>query len=292
MAKGVTELTSGFEYTRTERGLVATQIFQFDNADTVDHGIEIPVPGEAFIVPAQLVTEPGPTISPCGWPISAGNKIEGLICRSSTFKLLAGHPNKFEITVTFSNEISDTTIFDIVSPYTPTSPENLPITIEFSGEFNNINPDTATLDWKWESDNTQIKQPIPYRVNMSTLRMVRYVPDGNYTTFQANVKKLGGKVNATANPFGASLGGGIGTWLFIGASTEIVKSQSDEKWWRAELEFNYRDPDSTDSQGWQKILRIDGKWDLAKRKTATPSGLYYLYAEGNLAALFDETKTP
>ena len=153
------------------------------------------------------------------------------------------------------------------------------MTIEYAGEFIVFSP-TQSSGWTWQTSGDPVAQPVPYRVNTSTLRIVRYVPDSYYKVFQTNVRSITGLVNATADPFG--IGGGVECWLFQGVQTELFRSINNVKWWRAELEFTYRNPDGTDTKGWQKLIRLDGVWDIPIH------GGLYLYNTGDFSVLWTD----
>jgi hypothetical protein len=177
MALGITEYAAGFKFSQSERGLTATRVYQYDPDSVIDQGIDVPVPGDVFICPAQLMS---PLIA-VAFPITpgTGDKINGLICRSRDWATLGGHPGKYFWEVTYSSEITDPSIFDNISPLVPPKPENLPMTIEYSGQFVNINPATGNTDWVWSGTSDPVEQPIPFRVNMSTIRFTRYVANEN-----------------------------------------------------------------------------------------------------------------
>lgn len=285
MTTGITEYAAGFEYSESERGITATSIYRFDPDSTVDNGVVVPNPGDSLVFPAPFLA----SITQLDMIPPTGNNI---ICRSKTIRALAGHPNKFEWVCSFTNEPVDPNVFTFkVGTYGVPDIDKLPMTIEYSGEFTTINPTNTpgSSGWKWNDLGTSVMQPLPFRVNSSTLRIIRYVADSEYQTFQSNVRALSGHVNYVDNPLGTGLAGGIGCWLFVGCTTETFRNDTDDKWWRAELEFIYRNPDGTDLEGWNKVLRLDGKWDIPIMDVPLPSGQDSLYPEGDFDALFDET---
>jgi hypothetical protein len=174
----------------------------------------------------------------------------GLICRERTWRALAGDPKVVEWTVSYSNDPVDTNIFDTsVDDYTPPDIQDVPMTLEFSGESVNINPVNApgSAGWTWESSGATVVQPIPFKVNSSNLKIGPiYISLLNYDNFMYASRYLAGRLNDTENPFEfavGSSGGGIGSWLYHGASTEPVRNYVSDKWWRVELNFLYRNPD-------------------------------------------------
>lgn len=253
MATGITEYAAGFEYVETERAISITRVFHLDPNGIGDE--VIPRPGDEIEFPSAFETVLGDYLSTKA----------GIVCRQRSTKPLAGHPNKYEIIVTYSNEPVDYTVFATAGGEGPTTDiGDLPITLEYSGEFNTLTPESAE-GWTWTTGGGAVAQPLGYRVNSSVLRFTRYVNGNVYDSFQTAVKNASGKVNSDANPFTTALGGGKGCWLFVGSTTEMFYNAQNVKFWRAELEFLYRNPDDTDEEGWQKIMRLDGVWDIPKK---------------------------
>lgn len=273
MANGVTEYAAGFEFMETERGVTVTRIYHFDPDSTVD-GPDLPKPGETFDA-----SDYNATFVPTPFDGTA------LYCRTRSCKSLGGHPDKIEWTVTYTNEPVDVNVF-FEPDNTAPDVDELPQTVEYSGEMTLINPinDPVAARWKWKSDLSSVAQPIPKRVNTSTIRIVRYVSDEDYSNFTYAVKYLSGKLND--NTF---LGSDIGNLLFIGCSTEYFRNVLNTKWWRAELEFLYRSPDSSTDDGWQKILRLTGAWDTPLMNGDEDTKLYQY---GVFNALIDMTISP
>jgi hypothetical protein len=285
MATGVKESTGGFEYTEVERGITATRVFTYDPDSTVDEGVEIPNLGDMFEFPIDP-----PNLDSYAFDLMY------LICVSRSIKPLAGHPGKFEWSCSYTNEPVDTMVFWSVGDIPdPVDVQYLPKTIEFGGEYVNINPVNApgSAGWLWSSDDTTVVQPLPTKVNKTTLKITRYIPDERFTTFEGNVKTLTGSVNNSADPFGTVIGGGMECWLFEGATTEIFYNCFNHKMWRAELQFSYRNPDhasgAAEVEGWNKILRLDGQWDVPYRSGVVPPDNDVLYEDGDFSALFDDS---
>ena len=278
MAMGITEYTAGFQYAESERGITCTRIFHYDPDSTKD-GPDLPAPGDSFESPENLMSGLNPA------PIQ---NLDNLICRQRTMNPWSGHPDKFQWDVTYTNEPVDPSVFtEKGTDPTATDVTKLPKSIEFGGEFTTITP-VKKSGWKWDSDNTAVVQPLPFRVNTSTLRITRYVSENKYNAFQKNVQNLAGRVNHADNPFGKSIGGGLGCWLFTGVTAEYFRNVNDTAWWRAELIFVYRNPDNTNNQGWNTILRLDGKWDYPTNPH--PSGPDDgLYLTGDFSGLFDDS---
>lgn len=284
MAIGFTEYAAGWEYVENERGVTCTRVFHYDPDSTVDVGVEPPAVGDAYTFPPVIAS---------GFPITGvGPTVSGLVCRSTSYRALAGDIRKFEYNCSYNNEPVDKGLFiDPTKPgsYVPSNPTEIPLSIEYSGEFTNLNPDSSSYEWQWKDNSNDVKQPIASRVNQFTYRFTRYIGNNtspySYQNFQINCQGGLGHVNDAADPFG--LGGcGIGCLLFVGCNSEVFRDSYDTKWWRVELEFIYRNPDALDTQGWQKVMRLDGSWQIPIKKSDSKP----LYKYANFQALFDEAK--
>lgn len=253
--QGLTENTAAFQLTRNENGMTATRVFYFNSAADATGDETLPEIGDICDLPIPLIlSNPFPSASV---PYSPS----GLICRSQDWQPMAGHPDNWVITCSYTNEPVDVKLFaDQSDSPIPTAIEDLPLSLEINGEYVYINPDLAA-GWTWKTGATPVKQPIPFKVNGCTLRLTRYVSDQAYFSFLFTSKAFGGHVNDQEDPFGPAIGGGIGSWVYNGAHTEIFRDSTDTKWWKCDLEFAYRDPDGTDEEGWNKLLRLDGLWD-------------------------------
>ena len=288
MATGITEFAAGFAYGEEERGISATQVYIYDPDDSVDHNVDFPVLGSKLIWPLTYQL-----------PFTNFDSAScGLICRKRSIEAIEGDERKIKVICSFSNEPVDEAVF-----YNPsedklnTSTDNLPINLEYSGEFKTINPNsTQTNPWKWASDSTPVNQAIAIKVNTSTIRLQRYVNDDFYSIFTANVEYCAGRVNGVADS-PSILAGGIGSWLFTGCTTEMFRNGYDEKYWRAELMFTKRNPDGDDENGWNKLLRTDntssnGIWDEPKNPNPIEASWPYIYLPCNFLSLFDESELP
>ena len=279
MTIGITEYTAGFEYVESERGISVTTVFHFDPDSTVD-GPELPAPGDEFILPDSINS--GTALTGMGFP-----DFTGLICKSRSLKPLAGHALKYEWTISYTNEYIDPTVFNRDDPIPNIDIADLPKTLEYSGEFLNVNPGSGQSGWVYDDNGEVVAEPIGKKINTSTMRVTRYVPDSEYSDFQEQVRAIMGHVNSSDDPF-SGFGGGTGTWLFVGCQTEIFGTSTNETMWRAELTFNYRDPDDLDVDGWQKVLRrVDSTWVVVKDSFGNK-----LYEEEDFNLLFKNTTTP
>jgi hypothetical protein len=277
MATGITEFAAGFEYVESERSVTCTRVYNYDPDDPDDHGVEVPTPGDDL----DGTTIPIP-LKP------AGVQFSGCICRSRSWKAIAGDSRKTRWIVEFNNEPVDINIFNKPEdPYSPLDFTGMPISLEFGGEMVTINPGTnpAASEWTWRSDGTSVLQPVSKKVKAMTLRISRYVKDGeDFKTFNTNVHSLLGRVNDRDNPFGENIGGGTGCWFFAACPTEILHNYRTDRWWKADMEFGYRDPDYTNLEGWQKILRLDGSWDVPLNKAGA-----YMYLTGDFSKLWNNS---
>ena len=274
MTIGITEFAAGFEYEETERGISCTRVYRYDPENSYADD-ELPSVGDKFTYP-DIGTQP-----------MAIEDLDETTVRSITMHPLAGSPQKYEYIVTYNNEPIDGSVFSSGGSFTPTDVEDLPKNIEFSGEFSYVNPEKGD-GWTWQTGGDAVTQAVPKRVNTSTLRITRYVKDSNYDIFQKNVQNLTAHVNHADNPFGTTIGGLYGSWLFVGAHTEFFRNANNEDWWRAELEFIYRDPDGTGLSGWSTLMKLDGSFDMPKNPNPV-GGEDTLYITGDFSALFDDS---
>lgn len=276
MATGVRELTSGFELIQDEKGITATRIYVYDSEDTTSDEV-VPKVGDELYFPFGAV--------PASYALPP--TYEKIYCRRVSFGSLEGHPDKFQWTCTYSNDpVDDAGVYNSDETPSPTPWSDLPINFEYGGEFNLITPKDDNTDWIW-TDNTAVEQPIPFRVGLSTLRVSRVVLDTNYSVFQANCNQCLGHVNLTG-PTDSPFATDIGCWLFTGVTTEIYRDYNNEKKWRAELTFQYRDPDNTKTEGWNKLLKLSGVWDVPYNVTLSKK----LYPMADFSGLFDDTVIP
>lgn len=283
MATGISEYCAGFKYREDERGITATRIFHYDPDSTVDNDIEVPSVGDWLVFPLTIGTP---------LAVQVPTDLSNVLCRTRDSESLAGHPSKIQWICTYNNEPVDKRIFTKPGDEEePTAINKLPMSLEYSGEYITINPEVAD-GWVWQTSGDPVKQPIAKRVNLITLRIVRYVSGLNYQNFQRTVRILAGTVNDKINPFliGSDTVDDRGSWLFINAPTENFYNNLDKQWYRVELEFQYRVPyydialTNPERNGWQKLLKLDGTWDIVVDNMGN-----YRYAEGDFSALFDDS---
>lgn len=280
MTVGFSENCAAFEYSGTERGISVTRVFQYDPDSIIEKNDKLPIIGEAL-----SAGNPNTALIPSGIDYTL------LTCRQISSKALAGYYNKVEYTCNYTNEPVDKAIFiKQAVTYAPTPIDELPVTIEYGGEYLTINPQLSvnSSEWQWESDGLPILQIIGKKVNSSVIKFTRYVRQDKFQHFNDSVKYLTGLLNKYNDPFGTVIKGGSGCFMFDGASTEMFRNYYNEIWWKAELTFLSRDPDGLNVDGWQKTLRLDGFFDIAVKN----SDGTYMYEEGDFSALFDDTQTP
>jgi len=256
--QGLREVTGSYVRTKTERGITATRVFVFDESD-INHTASLPEVGDIFENPLTADEEP----------------MDGLICRSVEETAVNSDQRVIQFTVQYSNEPCDITQFipDEENPM-PDDATNLPISMEYSCEFVNIRPATeADSQWQWTDSGDSVLDPISFRVTNLTMRVKRWISDTYYNIFMDNCRVMQGTVNIAEMPVGPA--GGIGCWLFTNVTTEMFRNHKDQKIWQAELIFVYRDPDGTNVNGWNKILRNDGTWQVPKRKGISPDQNMY-----------------
>lgn len=276
-----TVLGSGFKYGKTQSNVTCSRTFLYDE-NALPGSITIPKIGSIFSAPTDLAN---PTDA-SGLPIIP-NSASRLYCRSQDVELVAGDPTKLTIVCNYSNEPVDTNIFiskkeDFSAPQ---DPEYLPKTCEYAGEMVSINPSSmGSSNWKWTSTGNTVQQPIPSRVPTTSVRVTKYTISDYYQQMQAHIAECAGTVNNYANPLGASMGGGAGCWLFVGASAEQFVNAYNLLFWKIDLEFNYRNPDGTSTvDGYQKILSLDHGWDIPVDGSNNK-----LYRETDFYKLFNE----
>jgi len=276
MGTGVRELTTGFNLIQDEKGITATRVYVYDT-DDVDSNEDVPKIGDELYFPFGAV--------PVSYALPP--QYEKIYCRRVEFGSLEGHPDKFSWTCTYSNEpVDDVAVYNSDETPVATPWEDLPINFEFGGEYTLITPKDDNTDWIW-TDLTAVEQPIPFRVGLSTLRVSRVVLDTNYPLFQTNCGKALGKVNI-GGPTGSPFSTNYGCWLFTGVNTEIYRDYNNNKKWRAELTFQFRDPDNLQIEGWNKLLKLSGVWDVPYNTVLSRK----LYPMADFTGLFDDTVVP
>lgn len=275
MATGLKVLASGFEYSDSERGITATVRYIYDQADTVGNET-LPNIGDLYSTPSWLVGGGVPGFRP---------EYLYLRCKQRTFTTFGDTIDKGVWTCVYNNEPTDQYIYNNGPT---TDPKLLPYSLEFSGEYVNIEPPTEGNDWVWRGNEEPVDSPLAFRVPNISLRIWRYLPENNMDSWSAVCKNRIGKVNAGGGEF--PVGGGAGCWLFSSVTTEpfnynleVATGGHAENWHRVDMIFLFRDPDGTDYDGWQKLLRPkDGVWDTP---VSGPS-LTKLYQYGNFLSLF------
>lgn len=276
--EGLRELTSSFTMSRNERGQTAQRVFVYEQGDTT-HTADLPDVGDEFDYP---------------FDINIGfNSEGGLLCRSVEVSAVNADQTVLQFTCNYSNEPCDRAQF---TPNDggdqPTSdPSDLPVTMEYAGEFVLVQPNSLNdSQWLWKDNHEGVIDPICFKVNQVTMRLQRFVPNDAIDTFHINCRRSSGHVNKEFGDFTLPGGGGKGCWLFGSATTEMFRNHNDEKMWRAELLFTYRDPDGLDVDGWNKILRRDGTWQIpVKKGTETyPTGGDPIYSYIDFQYLFND----
>jgi hypothetical protein len=215
----------------------------------------------------------------------------GLICRSREETVINADKRIVQYVCRYTNDPCDVSQF--IPPGNqplPVDLSGLPYTLEYSSEFVNIKPtSTASTMWEWTDNSQPVLDPISWRVINLTLRIKRYISDIAYNTFNYNCSQLEGKVNQWAT-FSTLGFGGIGCWLFTSATTEMLRNHNDQVMWQGELIFVFRDPDRTNVDGWQKILRQDGTWQKPRLRGISPDE--NMYSIGDFDYLFNDQLLP
>ena len=251
------ELAAGYSIEYDKYGITAQrQFIESDEAiGTGNGGVTIPVIGDLFHDPA--------------------NALNHLFCIKISQTYANSDSRKILFTCYYSNEPIDNS--NMALQYIPpTDPSELPQEVDYSGEFQLFRPNQLTgsaVEWKWESGSGNIiAQAIPFKIRTISKKVQRIIPESKIAAYVSTVTQLAGKVNDTDAT--AKLGyGGAGCWLFNGARTELFRDQQDKKAYRVDLTFTYRDPDNTNTNGWQKILNEKGQW-AKPYNTVTTKFLY------------------
>ena len=275
---GCRELTSSFNFTQTERGITATRVFIYQPADTNGPKCSLPTIGDKFVNPLTMAGSV---------PLETPN----LLCRTREHTLLNADKKTYQFVCTYTNEPCDIAQFiqEGDNPQ-PSDVANLPVTMEYSGEFVNVRPPTISDSmWYWksigDSELGRVLDPISFKVINLTLRVKRWLTDTNYDYFMGVSQETIGHVNDAplpTRPFGSSTGKGM--YLYESVSTDMYYNHEDKKIWQAELIFKYRNPDGGTEDGWQKILSRKGEWDIPVRRgsPAYPN----IYPEADFSFLF------
>lgn len=245
------EKVDGFSFIQNEKGLSATRVFIWDDDSNGVADLEdIPKIGDSF-PSSYIITLRG----------EENFFTTNLICRSKEYNFLDGDKRKQVIVCSYSNEPTDTAQYSIDESSPPSDYANLPVNVDYAGEFTVWNPpkDVAGLaqsKWVWFDDKTtKIEEPIPFVVRTATKKIAGVVKDQDYNEVIKNVQEMIGTVNIEGKYFPEE-----GCWLFTGVSSEIYNNHFDKKTWRVELSFMFRDPDGTSLDGWNKILSKEGDW--------------------------------
>lgn len=257
------ELARGYKLTYDKYGITAQR--QFIESDTVisegSSGVTIPVIGDLFHDPA--------------------GKLNHLFCIKIDQEYLASDSRKILYTCYYSNEAIDNS--NMALKYiAPTSSDELPQDISYSGEYQLWQdspkaPGYPNSKWVWDGTSTKIASAIPFRIRSYSKNLQRIIPSDKYTEYQKLVAQSIGKVNKAA--WGE---GGIASWLFVGARSEIFRDQRDESAWKFELSFSYRDPKGDNDGGWLYILDEKGDWRKPKKVGTTT----YMYDSVDFDKLF------
>jgi len=254
---GLREVTEAFEVIFDERSISATRKFIYS---TMEDGktATLPTIGEILKDPIPGLAEPDFTRT---------------TCRRIVKRLVALDPGTVEYTCTYSNEPTDEAQFNGGTQ----AYQSLPQSQEFGGEYNLM--DDPSSGWTWDEAGTEkVDVPISYAVATSTKKITRIMTYEQFAQFEPEAKRNLGCVNEAANIPGP---GGIHCWLFTSYTTESYYNWKDELTYRAELVFQYRDPDGTDDDGWNKILKSDSTWG-----TPFDENNDKLYTEANFETLF------
>lgn len=287
---GYRELVERYEEITTERSVAVTRVFFYDkHSATGDDGSP---------VISELIPEIGDGWN--YWDEWTGTGAEtdraslnepSSNCRCRHLEIVSnGSPDCWELIAEYSNEPTS------VGQYTSDTPPNpdfeswlngLPISMQFSGEYVSLNPENRDPSgvvhpsgWKWLSDDADLVQGLAYRVPKINLRISATVNDTNYNKLIAENAKTVGKVNIAveADPDAEGLFAKYsGCWIYQGLTSSPYRNDADVRVWDCDLVWEFRapatsdDPSATSQNGWLKLLRRSGEWDIP----------IYLLGEGN-----------
>lgn len=242
------ELTEGFELNQDEKGITATRIFLWNVGEpSPSEAVQLPVIGEQLNLDLSNIGDVMPL---------------NVYCRNRAFRFIAGDINTYQVVCTYSNEPIDGNAFADTGGVSQ-DPASIPQNVEYTGEYQVFEPpeDTSLNKWQWLGSTDSVDVPVYFRVRTSNIRYHRIIPQSSYAAFQSDSRFKIGTVNASEFE-----GYGPGCLLYTGYSSEKYFNHEDKISWRVELTFSYRDPDGLNVDGWQKILRKTGKWDIPENK--------------------------
>ena len=270
------ELTDGYKLTYDKFGISGQrQFIEFDenSGGPSSSGVTIPVIGSLFHNPID----------------DNNTEWKNCFCVKIDQQYVMRDKRKLLVTCYYSNEPIDPSNMALDS-VPPKDPSELPQEFDYSGEYQVWTPNklnTGANNWVWADTNIKIAQSVPFRVRTMNYKISRIISTDSYDPFRSSVMNLLGKVNNRE-----WMGQKEGSWLFVGARSEMFNDQQSKNAYKFELTFSFRDPDGTGVNGWQKIMSIDtGLFRLIKLSGTLPEDHSYenLYESGDFAELFQDS---
>ncbi len=278
----VVELVNSFRFYVTETGISAYRTFIDPGDGTVARLIPLPEIGSLFTLPVGINS----TILP------DNQKFEKLYCRKRNFKKFGNDVRKNIFTVFYTNEITDSTQYALIS--TPSEKNSLPNSVETGGEFLLISfPQILELEdkyWAWEEggDRALVNQGLAKKVCLVSFKYTRIIAAANIGNHFTTIVKSVGTVNSdeVQTSFGKLQ---PGTVLFNGSNmSQFLDNHSAIKY-RVEMMFVAKNTtgvsggSATDQKnGWNFIINVKtGSFDIPVR-----NGTSFSYGSSSFAELF------
>ena len=254
------EVAEGFNFKTNDKGIVAQRVF-YGTSNSEDNGFDIsdiPMVGDSFFDDST-----NEAVSDMQSELQLTENAINIICRDVEWIFVNWDSTKVKIVASYSNEVIDKGQFTQGS-----SPgfdaTTLPQQLELSGEFQTWNPNmngqgAGDSPWVWEGTEDKIQEPIPFRIDVSTLTIERVILQNNIADYMTVIRDCKFCVNNGEIESGP-LTGKKGSWLFIGAKTEPFGNMFDEVAYRISLTFQQRAIRGEEEMSWQKILNKKGEW--------------------------------
>jgi hypothetical protein len=287
MKTGYIESLDGFKISYTPQSIKATRVIDWIVVDdnypiTFDTSVvQIPKMGESFYWTDGLMGTITGLPSPLN--VSTTALLGRCLVTNIEAQFLNSNKNILRFTISYDNERTDDTQFGVGV----INIDTLKKEYQYSGENVILQPRErgVSFGYNWQSDNVAVVQPVFKRVKTINYTIYRDIRASDWDAWQATALSLMGKVNAdSATNIGMTLSGGLGCVLFEDFSTDAYNSYTDGGLYKTQLHFTYRDPDGTNTDGWNKCLRFDtGVWDIPVNTSLSAAKLY---DSGNFATLF------
>lgn len=176
--------------------------------------------------------------------------------------------------------------------------DDLPINVMISGshvaiepftnlDANNKKTNDITYYWNWDSDNAGVHQSIGKMFGICNIKFTRVVDDA--ANYVKRCLKYVGYVNE-----GVFFGFTSGMVLFEGVELFQFKNKFGNTRWKAQLSFAVKNVTNNFTEyqknGWNYMLRKDGKGDVTKWDKPKDKDGKYMYSGKDFDALLNEGK--